>query len=160
MKIVLLLFAISGLNPTEASPAIAQAEAGNPPWPFQHINKESGLSNSANTAVYIDSHDYVWFGSWDGLNRYDGSSIKIYKPDAFEKHSISNNVVRKFLEDKNDNLWVVTHQGINKYDRDEDQFDRYFDESEGIPFTEYNLHAVLGPDSNVWIALRGQGISR
>jgi signal transduction histidine kinase/CheY-like chemotaxis protein/ligand-binding sensor domain-containing protein/AraC-like DNA-binding protein len=146
--------------------AVAFAKAGGlptggtPPWPFQHINKESGLSNSANTAVYMDSHDYVWFGSWDGLNRYDGSSIKIYKPDAFEKHSISNNVVRKFLEDKNDNLWVVTHRGINRYDRDEDQFNRYFDESEDIPFTEYNLHAVLGPDSNVWITLRGQGINR
>ncbi|MEI9917639.1 MAG: two-component regulator propeller domain-containing protein [Bacteroidota bacterium] len=145
-----MIFALVGLIPTE----------GTPPWPFQHISKESGLSNSAITAVYMDSHDYVWFGSWDGLNRYDGSSIKIYKPDAFAKNSISNNVIRKFLEDKNDNLWVVTHQGINRYDRDEDQFNRYFDDPENIPFSEYSLHAVLGPDSNVWISLRGQGISR
>ena len=150
MNIVLLLFALANLLPT----------TGTPPWPYQHISKESGLSNSAITAVYMDSHDYVWFGSWDGLNRYDGSSIKIYKPDAFGKNSISNNVVRSFLEDKNDNLWVVTHQGINRYDRDEDQFDRYFNESENLPFTEYSLHAVLGPDSNVWISLRGHGLSR
>jgi len=108
----------------------------------------------------MDSHDFVWFGSWDGLNRYDGSSIKVYKPDAFEKNSISNNVVRSLLEDKHDNLWVVTHQGINKYDRDKDHFTRYFNESENLPFIEYNLHAVLGPDSNIWISLRGQGISR
>ncbi|MEJ0030509.1 MAG: two-component regulator propeller domain-containing protein [Bacteroidota bacterium] len=150
MKIAAILLTLWGLNPTE----------GTPPWPYQHISKESGLSNSAITAVYMDSHDYVWFGSWDGLNRYDGSSIKIYKPDAFAKNSISNNVVRKFLEDKNDNLWVVTHQGINRYDRDEDHFNRYFDEPENLPFSEYSLHAVLGPDSNVWITLRGQGISR
>jgi signal transduction histidine kinase/ligand-binding sensor domain-containing protein/CheY-like chemotaxis protein/AraC-like DNA-binding protein len=150
MKLALLVFSIAGLLPTE----------GTPPWPFQHINKESGLSNSSITAVYMDSHDYVWFGSWDGLNRYDGSSIKIYKPDAFAKNSISNNVIRKFLEDKNDNLWVITHRGINRYDRDEDQFNRYFDEPEDLPFTEYNLHAVLGPDSSVWISLRGKGISR
>lgn len=150
MKIALLFLALSGLFPTE----------GTPPWPYQHINKESGLSNSAITTIYMDSHDYVWFGSWDGLNRYDGSSIKVYKPDAFQKHTISNNVIRTFLEDKNDNLWIVTHQGINKYNRDEDQFNRYFNESEDLPFSEYNLRAVLGPDSNVWISLRGQGLSR
>lgn len=150
MKLAVFLFALSGLFPTE----------GTPPWPYQHISKESGLSNSAITAVYMDSQDYVWFGSWDGLNRYDGSSIKIYKPDAFEKNSISNNIIRSFLEDKNDNLWVVTHHGINKYDRDEDHFSRYFSESDNLPFTEYSLRAVLGPDSNVWISLRGQGVSR
>ncbi len=164
MKIGLLLLAsissFAVMAQERASPAVASAEAGTPPWPYQHINKESGLSNSAITAVYMDRDDYVWFGSWDGLNRYDGSSIKIYKPDAFEKNSISNNVIRKFLEDKDDNLWVVTHQGINRYDRDEDHFNRYFDEPENLPFTEYNLHAALGPDSNVWISLRGQGISR
>lgn len=150
MNLTAVLFAVTSLLPT----------VGNSPWPHQHINKESGLSNSAITAVYMDSHDYVWFGTWDGLNRYDGSSIKVYKPDAFQKNTISNNVIRSFLEDKNDNLWVVTHLGINQYDRDEDEFTSYFSESENLPFTEYNLHAVIGPDSNVWISLRGQGLSK
>lgn len=151
MNFAIILFAVTRLLPT----------TGNSPWPHQHINnKESGLSNSAITAVYMDSHDYVWFGTWDGLNRFDGSTIKVYKPDAFQKNTISNNVIRSFLEDKKGNLWVVTHLGINRYDRDEDKFTRYFNESDNLPFTEYNLHAVIGPDSSVWTSLRGHGLSR
>ena len=82
------------------------------PWPFQHVDKAAKLSNSAITSVYMDRYDYVWLGTWDGLNRYDGSSIKVYKPDPFVKGTISNNVIRDFLEDGRGDFWVVTHQGI------------------------------------------------
>ena len=53
------------------------------PWPYQHVDKSAKLSNSAITSVYMDRHDYVWLGTWDGLNRYDGSTIRVYKPDPF-----------------------------------------------------------------------------
>ncbi|HLZ17486.1 MAG TPA: two-component regulator propeller domain-containing protein, partial [Cyclobacteriaceae bacterium] len=74
-------------------------------WPYQHVDKRAQLSNSAITSVYMDKYNYVWLGTWDGLDRYDGSSIKIYKPDPFQKGSISNNVIRNFLEDGDGNLW-------------------------------------------------------
>src|SRR5688572_31270718 len=79
------------------------------PSPYQHIHKQDGLSNSAITSMYMDRYEYVWFGTWDGLNRYDGTSIKVYKPDSFRKGTISNNIVRDLLEDKQGNLWVITH---------------------------------------------------
>ena len=69
------------------------------PWPFQHVDKRAKLSNSAITSVYMDRYDHVWLGTWDGLDRYDGSTIKVYKPDPFLKGAISNNVIRNFLED-------------------------------------------------------------
>jgi len=130
------------------------------PWPSQHVNKATKLSNSAITAVYMDQYDYVWLGTWDGLNRYDGSSIKVYKPDPFLKGTISNNVIRDFLEDGNGDLWVVTHLGINKYNRTTNSFQIYLDSLTDIPFLEYNLRACIGPDSSVWISLIGKGISR
>lgn len=132
----------------------------NPTWPQQHIDKNSGLSNSAITSIYMDSHSYVWFGTWDGLNRYDGSEIKVYKPDSFKKGTISNNIIRHFLEDKDGNLWVVTHKGINRYDRDADQFTPYLTGWEDMAFLEYNLRATLGPDSAVWTSFIGLGIHR
>lgn len=130
------------------------------PWPYQHVNKKDGLSNSAITAIYMDRNDYVWFGSWDGLNRYDGTSIKVYKPDSFKKGTISNNIIRKILEDKYGNLWIVTHMGINRYYPDEDSFKHYLTNFDGLPFLEYNTKANLGPDSTLWVNTIGRGINR
>lgn len=130
------------------------------PWPYQHVDKASKLSNSAITSVYMDQYDYVWLGTWDGLNRYDGSSIKVYKPDPFLKGTISNNVIRDFLEDGNGDLWIVTHLGINKYNRTTNTFQIYPDSLTDIPFLEHNLRACIGADSAVWISLIGRGISR
>jgi len=130
------------------------------PWPFQHVDKKAKLSNSAITSVFMDRYDYVWLGSWDGLNQYDGSFIKVYKPDPFFKGTISNNVIRNILEDGHGNLWVITHQGIDRYDRTNDSFRTYLDSLNDIPFLENNIRACVGTDSAVWTSLIGKGISR
>ncbi|MEP0366314.1 MAG: two-component regulator propeller domain-containing protein [Cyclobacteriaceae bacterium] len=129
-------------------------------WPMQHVDKRSGLSNSAVNAIYMDHRDYVWFGSWDGLNRYDGNEIESYKPVTEDSLSISNNIVRQILEDKNRNLWVVTHNGINRYDRGLNQFLRYFNNLKDIPFLENNLKATLSEDSSLYISLVGWGVGK
>jgi signal transduction histidine kinase/ligand-binding sensor domain-containing protein/AraC-like DNA-binding protein/FixJ family two-component response regulator len=151
MVCVALLFTLSG--------SLIQSDSTSP-WPYQHVDKAAMLSNSAITSVYMDQYDYVWLGTWDGLNRYDGSSIKVYKPDPFLKGTISNNVIRDFLEDGSGNLWVVTHLGINRYDRVTNTFHVYLDSLTDIPFLEYNMRACIGSDSSVWISLIGKGISR
>ena len=151
MSCVLLLFTLF-LNPLQTD--------STSPWPYQHVDKSSKLSNSAITSVYMDKHDYVWLGTWDGLNRYDGSSIDVYKPDPFLKGTISNNVVRDFLEDGHGDLWIVTHLGINRYNRTSNTFQVYLDSLTDIPFLEYNIRACIGADSSVWISLIGKGISK
>lgn len=150
MNFVLLLFSL--FSPVQGDTASA--------WPTQHVDKRAMLSNSAITSVYMDRYHYIWLGTWDGLDRYDGSSIKVYKPDPFLKGSISNNVIRNFLEDGDGNLWVVTHQGINKYNRISDSFQTYLDSLNGIPFLEYNIRACIGSDSTVWASVIGKGISK
>lgn len=130
------------------------------PWPYQHVDKSAKLSNSAITSVYMDKDDYVWLGTWDGLNRYDGSTIKVFKPDPFEKGTISNNVIRNFLEDSKGNLWIATHSGINRYDRTTQSFHSYLDSIPDIPFRENSIRACIGADGNVWTSLIGRGISR
>jgi signal transduction histidine kinase/ligand-binding sensor domain-containing protein/DNA-binding response OmpR family regulator len=137
-----------------------QSDTTSSPWPYQHVDKRSKLSNSAITSVYMDRYDHIWLGTWDGLDRYDGSAMKVYKPDPFLKGTISNNVIRNFLEDGYGNLWVVTHQGINKYDRNTDSFQRYLDVQNDIPLTEYNIRACVAEDSALWASLIGKGISR
>ncbi len=151
MACVLFLFALFA-NPIQSD--------STSPWPYQHVDKTSRISNSAITSVYMDRFDYVWLGSWDGLNRYDGSSIKVYKPDPFVKGTISNNVIRDFLEDGTGNLWVITHQGINRYNRTTNSFQAYFDSLPDIQLLEYNIRACIGSDSAVWVSQIGKGISR
>lgn len=148
LTLVISLFA--SLSPTDSTS----------PWPYQHVDKSARLSNSAITSVFMDQHDYVWLGTWDGLNRYDGSTIKVFKPDPFSNGTISNNVIRNLLEDGSGNLWVVTHMGINRYDRAKDRFYVYLDSLPDIPILEYNVRACIGPDSAVWTSVIGKGISR
>jgi signal transduction histidine kinase/CheY-like chemotaxis protein/ligand-binding sensor domain-containing protein/AraC-like DNA-binding protein len=128
-------------------------------WPCQHIDKRAGLSNSAITSIYMDREDYVWFGTWDGLNRYDGSSITVYKPDPLNKRSISNNIIRELHEDGRGQFWIVTHAGINLFNPDNNSFKSFFD-TVNFPFQEYNMKACIGPDSAIWIGLNGWGIGK
>jgi signal transduction histidine kinase/ligand-binding sensor domain-containing protein/DNA-binding NarL/FixJ family response regulator len=130
------------------------------PWPYQHVDKKAKLSNSAITSVYMDRHNQVWLGTWDGLDRYDGSSIKVYKPDPFAKGSLSNNIIRSLLEDGFGNLWVITHQGINKYNPSTDSFESYLQSLTNVPFLENNIRACVGEDSSLWVSAIGKGVSR
>ncbi len=107
----------------------------------------------------MDRNDYVWFGTWDGLNRYDGSTISVYKPSSSDSRSISNNIVRELQEDGKGRLWIITHSGINQFNADQNSFSSYFD-TLNVPFQEYSLKSCIGPDSAVWIGLLGWGIGR
>jgi len=128
-------------------------------WLPMNINNESGLSNSAVTNIYMDAKGIMWFGTWDGLNRYDGSEINVFKPDAFRAGQISNNIIRDFLEDKSNNFWIITDDGINRLDSNNMQFTSYLSNNKKLPKKEYNLKACLGTDSLVYVSLYGYGLA-
>lgn len=128
-------------------------------WIAMNLSNEDGLSNSAITSIYQDSEGLIWFGSWDGLNRYDGTNIRVFKPDIFDKGSLSNNVIRDLLEDKQKNLWIVTNAGINRYLSNTMTFASYFSGSKYMREQEQNLKACLGPDSILYVSIRRFGLS-
>lgn len=123
------------------------------------LSNEDGLSNSAITCIHQDSDGLMWFGSWDGLNRYDGSNITVFKPDFFDKKSLSNNIIRNLLEDKHNNLWVVTSKDINRFLSNTMSFESYFSGNEYLPVREQNLKACIGPDSTLYVSLMRFGLS-
>ncbi len=129
-------------------------------WPLQRVDKTTGLSNSSINAILMDDQDFVWLGTWDGLNRYDGDQMVVYKPVKDDPFSISNNVIRQIIQDQHGNLWIVTHDGINRYDRQLDRFHRYLDQVNDIPFLENNLKAIRSSDSSIYVTLTGWGIAR
>lgn len=129
-------------------------------WRHNQIGSIDGLSNSAVTSSYLDSKGYMWFGTWDGLNQFDGSNIKVFKPSAFRKNAINNNIIRSILEDRFNNLWIVTEAGLNTYNYEHNAFTSYLNNVEFIEYREESYRASLDADSVIWCSKYNYGICK
>lgn len=89
---------------------------------FQHLSVDQGLSRSWVKCIFQDSRGFLWFGTSDGLNRYDGYDFSVYKYDAADPHSINSNNINTIYEDSHNRLWVGTQEGLCRYDRELDNF--------------------------------------
>jgi ligand-binding sensor domain-containing protein/signal transduction histidine kinase/DNA-binding NarL/FixJ family response regulator len=124
---------------------------------FDHLGVEEGLSQSTVFAITQDADGFMWFGTRDGLNRYDSRSIKTYRHEAGNTHSLSSNSVHCLLVDSRQQLWVGTNDGINLYHTDTDNFTR----SKLNPDSEEGLHsnhiAAIHETRNgaIWIGTHG-----
>ena len=105
------------------------------------LTNKDGLSNSSINVVFQDSNQLMWFGTWDGLNLYNGKEFQVYKPSPGNIQSISNNIVRDIVEEKRDYLWVATDIGINRFNVREKVFERFFVDSLSREIT--NEHSYL-----------------
>ncbi len=113
-----------------------------------------GLSGNGITSIFQDSKGFIWVGTEDGLNRYDGYSFKIYRHNLQDSTSISGNHVRCIQEDKDGNLWIGTiGAGLNKWDRETDAFINYSSKSSkqnALP--EDNIYSIaFESDSSFWV---------
>jgi ligand-binding sensor domain-containing protein/signal transduction histidine kinase len=90
---------------------------------FNHITQEHGLRNGNVRAIIKDHQGFVWIGTEDGLHRYDGYSMKIYRKDENDSTSINSNFILCLFEDSEKNLWIGTLDGsLCLYDRKKDSF--------------------------------------
>ena len=96
--------------------------ARRPKIEFRHLKVEDGLSQSWVKSMCQDKYGFMWFGTDEGLNKYDGYTFIVYKNKPEDEHSISNNAIESIYEDKNGDLWVGTQNGLNLYDREKDYF--------------------------------------
>jgi len=93
---------------------------------FSHLTTADGLTHSNVTCVFQDSHGFMWFGTEDGLNRYDGYHLISYKRETNNKFSLSNNFIKDIVEDANGDLWIGTMGGgLNRYDRNTNRFTQF-----------------------------------
>ncbi|MDB5013149.1 MAG: histidine kinase [Daejeonella sp.] len=90
---------------------------------FKHIGLEEGLSQTNVICIRQDKVGFMWFGTRDGLNRYDGNKFKVYRNDPKDTSSLSNNFIQCVFEDKEGTLWFGTiGGGLNRYNRSTDSF--------------------------------------
>jgi len=83
---------------------------------YQKLNISDGLAHNGVTSIIEDSKGFFWFGTYDGINRYDGYEVKTYK-NTIDKDILTSNRVRSLNEDDKGNLWIGTEGGITIYDR-------------------------------------------
>ena len=96
------------------------------PLQFERLSMERGLSNSVVFSIETDSSGFLWFGTANGLNRYDGKRIETFQHVPENDLSLSNDVIRSLYLDASGVLWVGTDDGLNRYDPVNHYFQRYF----------------------------------
>ncbi len=128
---------------------------------FKHLTIDNGLSQSAVFSILQDKQGFMWFGSKDGLNRYDGYEFKVFLHNAFDSSSISANYITSLFEDRQGWLWIGTKDGgLNKYYPETETFQR-------IPLVSANpqdslvrqINAIIEDfDGNIWIGTQQNGL--
>lgn len=122
------------------------------------LDNTNGLSNSSVNTIFQDSENLLWIGTWDGLNRYDGSKFKIFRPELNNENSLSNQVILKIGEDNTGQIWILTMHGINQYDKKKNIFHRYyFSRKNNPPLTESEFNMALDGSKNVFCAVKDWG---
>lgn len=147
-----LILSVFLLLIVDAIPALSQIHE-----PFQHLTVANGLSQNSVFAIYDDRKGFLWFGTGDGLNKYDGYSFTIYKNRAADSTSLTPGTVRSIFEDRNGTLWVGTDLGLSRFDRNHGTF-RQYRYKQGVPhgLPGNNINALHEDEQgNLWIATGG-----
>ena len=92
----------------------ASLNGNNPFETFHHLTSRDGLSHNSIKCILKDSEGFMWFGTNDGLNRYDGYGYTCFKPTT-DPYSINHNTINCIAEDRNGNLWIGSENGLHEY---------------------------------------------
>ncbi|MEP6676392.1 MAG: two-component regulator propeller domain-containing protein [Ferruginibacter sp.] len=122
-------------------------------YSFETLTEKNGLSDNRVSSILKDRKGFMWFGTRNGLNRYDGSTFKIFRPGI--KNSISNEIVNDLAEDSSGNIWVATMEGLNEYQPAKNTWQTIMPSPEGSPRTLPNflVWSIYADKNNLlWIA--------
>lgn len=153
-KLLLTILSISNL--------MAQQQAVK----FNHLVIEDGLSNSYITCILQDGKGLMWFGTQDGLNKFDGYDFTVYKHDSSDPNSLSDNYIRSIIETSDGLLWIGTESGgLNKFDPPTERFTHYTHNPTDPNSLSHNSVKVIyaNPYDNggvIWLGTIGAGVDK
>ncbi len=128
---------------------------------FEFFGIDNGLSQQFIQTLYQDSHGFLWVGTQEGLNRFDGFNFKQYLHQPGIADSLSDKWVRAISEDSHGNLWVGTTAGINILDSKTDKFLRISDSSEqNFEFLGKGVYDIWRDKFDVMWVLTDKGINK
>lgn len=120
---------------------------------FDHLSLQDGLSQSVVAAIAQDPQGFLWLGTQDGLNRYDGVQFKIFKNRRDDPASLSGNLINALLVDNAGVLWVGTYGGLDRYDPATEGFTRYqHDPQDPASLSDSSVTALAAdPSGALWV---------
>jgi signal transduction histidine kinase/ligand-binding sensor domain-containing protein/DNA-binding response OmpR family regulator len=127
---------------------------------FSRLDLSNGLSNNQVNTIYKDSQGYMWFGTVAGLNRYDGYQFKVFKHNARDPKSLSDDFINGISELPDDKLLIDTRAGLNIFDLEKQQFDHdivAFFKNLGIPITTI-IGVKKDKSGNFWFNAGADGV--
>ncbi len=136
--------------------------AASPSLRFERLTIEDGLSQSTVRCIVQDSQGFLWIGTSDGLNRYDGYNLKIYKHDPDDPSTISNNRIHALYEDSHGVLWIGTYGGgLNRFDREQERFIHYRHDPTNLNSLSNDKVSALHEDAQgtLWVGTHGGGLN-
>ena len=143
-----LLVVLSQLATMSAFP-----QAGN--LKFEHLGTDAGLSQGNVKCVLRDSRGFMWFGTREGLNKYDGYGFVVYKNVIEDTLSISGNDITGLVEDQAGDLWITTSGGgLNRFDRSKNRFIHY----KGVIPADLISGPMLDDSGRIWVGSTEGGV--
>lgn len=131
--------------------------------PVSHISIKPGFSQNTIFCIYQDSRGFMWFGSEEGLQRYDGYRFHAFSHNEFDSLSISDNIIYAIHEDARGDLWIGTHNGgLNRFNRRKETFQHFRHSSQNKrSLSDNRVQAILDDDAgNLWVGTANGGLNR
>ena len=125
---------------------------------FNHLTVEDGLSNNKVNTITQDKTGFIWFGTEDGLSRFDGYNFKVYRHDPSDSNTLSNNSIWALLEDRQGNIWIGTKDGkVNIFNPISEKINQITPQPK---LKDWNSITALFEDNNgnIWIGTRSTGV--
>lgn len=121
---------------------------------FDKITTRSGLSQSSVFSIIQDHRGKLWFGTYDGLNCYNGHEFTVFRPEKNNPYAIANNEIYTLFEDRQHRLWIgFLQKGMDCYDPKTEKFIHYSHSVEGIDITSCFANAFVEDRRGIiWIA--------
>lgn len=129
-------------------------------YQFENITSAQGLAERLVNTIIQDVQGFMWFGSSEGLTKYDGYNCAVYRHKTNDRHSLSDNEVHTLCIDKDGTLWIGTHKGLNRYDVQNNRFDVFLHDSTDDNSIGGNEIFSLATDEagNLWIGTIDGGL--
>ena len=147
--LVIMLFLLSGIV------------SGQNRSSFEHLTVEDGLANNSVRSIFQDREGYLWFGTLNGLSRYDGQHFKTFIYNSDDPNSISNNKIREIFQDGAGYLWITTYnEHAHRFDPRTETFIN-FPAALDDTYADCSIHTIYESSPGVvWLYMTGKGCAR
>ncbi|HVN48108.1 MAG TPA: two-component regulator propeller domain-containing protein [Bacteroidota bacterium] len=120
---------------------------------FENISSDQGLSQNSVITICQDRKGFLWFGTYDGLNRFDGYRFKVFKTSSDDSLSLNKNLIWDICEDHTGILWVATDGGLDRYNSEKENFTRFnTDSRDPLSISNNRIRSLCeNSDGVLWI---------